>query len=129
VTTQRRGVGALLLGFTLATCGPPADPIRTDVDSVQQRTLPPGGRLVVPAVLTRRTQSVQASWRLETEMSWRQYAPWVESQLREFRVAERADGRLRLSRQLAGDLYVVELVAAPGSAPLTVEASFVATPF
>jgi hypothetical protein len=62
-------------------------------------------------------------------MRWRHYAPWVETQLHEFRVAERARGRLRLSRQLAGDLYVLELVAAPGSDPLTVEASFVATPF
>jgi hypothetical protein len=62
-------------------------------------------------------------------MAWSEYTPWVVTQLREFRVARRGHGRLRLSRQLEGDLYVVELVAAPGSGTLTVVASFVATPF
>jgi len=62
-------------------------------------------------------------------MSWSDYGPWVEEQLPEFRVIERQDGRIRLSRHLEGDLYVLELVAGTGSDGLTVDASFMATPF
>jgi hypothetical protein len=62
-------------------------------------------------------------------MSWGEYGAWVEAQLPAFRVAERGPGRMRLSRHLEGDLYVLELVASAGSDGLTVAASFMATPF
>jgi len=129
VTPHARRVGLVLAGLALAGCGRPVHPVRADAASVRARTVPPGGRLGAVTPYAHGPQSAQASWSVETEMSWSDYGPWVEEQLPEFRVIERQDGRIRLSRHLEGDLYVLELVAGTGSDGLTVDASFMATPF
>ena len=113
----------------LGACGAPLARVRADAEAVRERTVPPGGWLAAASPLRRDGHSARASWRVETELAWSAYAPWVEQQLGEFRVAERGRGLLRLSRQLEGDLYVLALVARPGSRGLTVEASFEALPF
>lgn len=129
VTTCPVGVALVLVGLVLAGCGRSVPPIHADAESVRELTVPPGGRLGASTPLTSGPQSARASWRVETQMEWSEYASWVEASLHEFRVAQRSPLRLRLSRQLQGDLYMVELAAVRGASGLTVEVSFVATPF
>ena len=105
------------------------DPIATDVESARDRTVPSGGHIVRSYSLRRDGHSARASWEIETQLAWSTYVEWVEPRLGEYGLAERGRDRLRFTRQLEGDVYTLLLIAKPGAARQTIEASFEATPF
>lgn len=129
MTSARHRLAFAVFGFALAACGKPPDPVATDVEATRDRTVPPGARIVTFYPLRRDDHSARASWEIETEMSWSDYTARVEQRLGEYRLAEKGRDRLRLSRQMDGDVYVLVLVAKPDSKSLRIEASFEARPF
>jgi hypothetical protein len=117
------------LALALAGCAQRQDPIAADAESARERTVPSGGRVVRASPLRRETHSARASWEIETGMAWNAYAAWVQGRLGDYRLVERGPDRLRLTRALAGDVYVLVLVAKPGSRSSTIEVSFEAAAF
>ena len=114
--------------FGLVWCGKEPDPIRRDIQSVKDRSVPPGDRLIPSYGPRREGRILRASWEIETEMAWSAYAAWVVAQLPEFQVRGSDGDGLRMSRPLEGDVYTLTFRRKPADQGL-VEVTFVAQPF
>jgi hypothetical protein len=120
-------VGLAVLG--LVCCAKEPDPIGRDVQSIKDRSVPPGGRLIPSYGPGRGGQVFRASWEIEADIAWSAYAAWLVAQLPEFRVRADDGEALSLSRPLEGDVYILTLRRKPAEKGLLVEATFESRPF
>lgn len=120
---------ALLVAvLTLAACTRQPDPVKADVQSVKDRTVPRNGRLI-PGDSPRHDQAIRVTWDIEAEMSWNDYAAWVETRLPEFRRVSGDAEALRFSRALEGDAYSVTVERSTRKGSVLAHVSFEARPF
>lgn len=124
----RRAVAVGLAVLGLACCAKEPDPIGRAVQSVKDRSVPPGGRLIPSYGPGREGQVFRASWEIDTDMTWSAYATWVVAQLPEFQVRANDVDSLRMSRPLEGDVYTLTLRRKPAQKSV-IEATFEARPF
>lgn len=129
ISGRRTVLAAVLVCLSGTACSPGPDPIGLEVRSLEERTVPVGGRLASAYPLERDGKTARASWQIETRMAWDQYAPWVEARLPDYRVVRREGMSLWLARSLTGDTCQLVLTFKPAGAAATIEASFEARPF
>ena len=119
----------VLAAIIICACGSP-NPVEQDIRSVQERTIPAGGRLTAAYSAQREGTSLRATWEIETDMSWEAYSRWIAPRLADFQQRASPDGTLRFARILEGDSYsVVFKRKGQESERLAIQASFEASPF
>jgi hypothetical protein len=119
-------MGLAVLG--VVSCLKLPDPIERDIQSVKDRSVPPGGRLIPSYGRGREGQVLRAAWEIETDMTWNAYAAWVVAQLPEFQVRANDAVSLRLSRPLEGDVYMLTFRRKPAGQSRQIEVAFEARP-
>lgn len=108
----------------LPSCTPKFDSdmsLQQEAKELQQRTLPPGSRLVNQHPLTLQGLGASASWEIESDYGPDAYKSWVTSRLRpDYRVGETANSGLRFSKYAHGDEETLSLETASSSGTLHV---------
>ena len=122
------GLPVLAAVLALAACTREPNRVETDVQSIKDRTVPRSGRLI-PGGSRRDAQKLRVSWDVEAEVSWSDYAAWVETRLPEYRLVSRDADTLCFGRTLEGDAYSVTFKRSPRQGLLLVQVSFWAVPF
>lgn len=109
---------------TLPSCTPKIysdDYLQQEVNEVQQRTLPPGSRLVNQRPLTFQALEASASWEVESDDGPDAYKSWVTSRLRpDFQVHATANSGLRFSKYAHGDVETLSVEMVPSTGTLHV---------
>ena len=130
--------GALLLGVSLSLCpglaggcGSSANgSVEHEIQEIRRITLPADAKNHVSGPIERGSWAVEARWRFETEMSWREYVTWIENRLPEgFELRAKDERSARFLRQLAGDVHQLEVLATGQPPRLLVAIDFRATAF
>lgn len=85
-----RALGWLLLVGLLTCRSDPDATFRAEVGDLQARTVPPDGRLLAESPIARDAWSVEATWEVETAMSWDDYGA-ARPRLRRGAAAGRAE--------------------------------------
>jgi hypothetical protein len=115
---------ALSVWIALPSCAPKIDSdtyLQEEVSQVQQRTLPPGSRLVNQHPLTLQELGAYASWELDSNYAPDAYIRWLTSGLRpDFQVCATANSRLQFSKYVHGDEETLSLETASYSGTLRV---------
>jgi hypothetical protein len=117
----RRAMIGGLAALVLIDCGQ-HDLLRAEVQAAKDRTVADRGSLTNPTQLQRDGQSVTAAWEIETSLGWDAYAEGVVGRFGDYRVSERRDGALALTKQLPGDVLTVVLTRRQPSAGRTIVA-------
>jgi len=110
--------------ITLPSCTPKFNSdmsLQQEANELQQRTLPPGSRLVNENRLTRQTWGASARWEFESNYGGDAYNRWVTSRLRpDFQGRETANSGLRFSKYAHGDVETLSVDTALSSGALHV---------
>jgi hypothetical protein len=110
--------------ITLPSCAPKFNSDRSlqqEANELQQRTLPPGSRLVNEDRLTRQNWGASARWEFESNYGADAYNRWVTSRLRpDFQARETANSVLRFSKYAHGDVEALSVETALSSGALHV---------
>jgi hypothetical protein len=100
------------------------------VFKLQERTLPPGAKILNLTGPTEDEWGQKARWELETEMTWQTYKTWVSRELlREgFRADSVQESGLILRKPLPGDALTLNVEKLSNSPRLHVRVTFTALP-
>jgi len=113
--------------MTLPSCTPKFNAdmsLQQVANELQQRTLPPGSRLVNQRPFTVQVWGASASWELESDDGPDAYKSWVTRRLRpDFQVRETANSHLRFSKDAHGDVETLslEMVSSTGTLHVAVK--------
>jgi hypothetical protein len=117
---------ALVLAFA---CGASRDDgLSQEAHDLQARTVPPGGTLIASSSLRRDGWAAEATWEIETAMSWEDYTSWVGSQPLRFTGMIMNVSTLRFKRSLADDTYLLHIEAVSVGPPLRLRVVFQSFP-
>jgi hypothetical protein len=119
------GLLSLLLLFN--ACAREVDPdaaLKARLAELQERTLPPGSRIVNSSGLIRSQFSVAASWELETGWDWQKYSEWIRSQLVGFEVIRTDGGEIVFSQPVGGDTESITVKAVSTSQKSRIQVRF-----
>jgi hypothetical protein len=117
----RRAMFGGLAALVLVDCGE-HDPLRAELQAAKDRTVAGRGSLTNLTQLQRDAQSITAAWEIETGLGWEAYAEAVVGRFSDYRVSERRDGFLALTKQLPGDVLTVVLTRRQANAGRTMVA-------
>jgi hypothetical protein len=91
---------------------------------LQARTVPPRGTLIATSPLRRDSWTAEATWDIEMEMRWEDYAHWVRAQPRGYSAGSVNGSALRFTKAVADDMYIVRIEAASVGPPLRLRVVF-----
>jgi hypothetical protein len=95
-----------------AACGGAADPF---VRGILDRTTPDGGRVTDYSGVIRNSAGIEASWTVETDMTWDRYAQWVTARLSPgLESVGRGATSRAFRKSLNADTYMIFLENVPG---------------
>jgi hypothetical protein len=117
----RRALIGALAALLLADCRE-HEPLRAEVQAAKDRTVLGSGSLTNLAQPKRDGESISAAWEIETGLGWDAYAEGIEARFGDYRVSERRDGFVALTKQLPGDVLTVALTHRQTSAGRTIVA-------
>ena len=101
-----------------AACGSTADPV---VTGLIDRTKPDGGRVTEYFGLNRTSAGIDASWLVETDMTWDHYAQWIRGRLSPgFESVGGGPNSLTFRKALDADSYTIVFESMPGQNPMRV---------
>jgi hypothetical protein len=100
------------------------DELSHEVHDLQARTVPPRATLIAASGLSRDGWTAEATWEIETEMRWEEYAQWVRSQPLGFSGVTVNAWELRFTRSRADDMYVLHIEAVSLGPPLRLRVVF-----
>lgn len=123
----------VVLGAVVVLClGTPAcgdSAVETQYQRVVERTTPPHQTVPRDATLVRRDVALEATWDIQTDLNWEQYAEWVAQRLSGEYAATRIESRtMAFSKYVDGDRYAVTITATNNEVPLLLRLRFRATP-
>jgi len=70
-------VGVLLITVGAVGCSSQPSAFADRVNAAQQATIPPGGELLQPPVLSSDSTKSTAHWTVSTQMDWTSYVSWL----------------------------------------------------
>ena len=112
-------VSVFVAWMTLPSCTREFNPdisLQREVKELQERTLPPGSRLVNQHPLTLQGLGASASWEIESDYSPDACKRWVTGRLQpDFQVHETANSGLRFNKFAHGDEEALSLETASSS--------------
>lgn len=116
----------LTAGLLLAVaCGASRDDGSSqEVYDLQARTVPPRATLIAGSGLSRDSWKVEATWEIETDLRWEEYAQWVRSQPLGFSGVTGNASELRFTKSRADDMYVLHIEAVSLGPPLRLRVVF-----
>jgi hypothetical protein len=118
-------VVVLSLGTT--ACGDSA--VETQYQHVVERTTPPHQTVPRDVTLVRRDVALEATWDIQTDLNWEQYAEWVAQRLSGEYAATRIESRtMAFSKDVGGDRYAVTITATNSEPPLVLRLQLRLTP-
>lgn len=129
ISLATRPLIAVLLALGLEGCAQP-NPIAAELQAAKKLSVPWGASVTNASPTRREGERIRATWDVETGVSWEAYRQLVTSRFEDYRVVERGEEGLSLTRRLARDS--VSIALARGRATdgrLIVSAAFEATPF
>src|ERR1035437_9244229 len=117
----------VLLSVGTTACGSSA--VEAQWQHVVERTTPPHQTGPRDVTLDRRDLALEATWEMQTELNWEQYAGWVAQRLSgEYTVTPIEPRTAVLSKYVDGDRYAVTITAMNTEQPLLVRLQFRVTP-
>ena len=109
----------------VVACGAPRDDsLAQEVHVLQARTVPPRATLIAASGLSRDGWTAEATWEIETEMRWDDYAQWVRSQPLGFSGVTANGSALRFTKSGADDMYVLHIEPVSLGPPLRLRVVF-----
>jgi hypothetical protein len=121
---------SLCPGFAICCGSSTNERVEHEIQEIHRITLPADAKDHVSDPIERSSWAVEARWRFETEMSWPEYATWMESRLPEgFELRAKDERSARFRRQLPGDVHQLEVLASGEPPMLLVVIDFRATAF
>jgi hypothetical protein len=116
---------SLSVGAT--ACGGSA--VEAQWQHVVERTTPPHQTVPRDVTLDRRGMALEATWEMQTDLTWEQYAAWVAQRLSgEYSATPIEPRTVVLSKYVDGDRYAVTITAMSNEQPLLVRLQFRVTP-
>jgi hypothetical protein len=117
----------VLLCVGTTACGSSA--VVAQWQHVVERTTPPHQTVPRNVTLDRRDLALGATWEMQTELNWEQYAAWVAQRLSGEYTATSIEPRtVVLSKYVDGDRYAVTITAMSTEQPLLVRLQFRVAP-
>ena len=116
----------VLLSVGTTACGGSA--VEAQYQHVVERTTTPHQPVPRDVTLVRRDVALEATWEMQTDLNWEQYA-WVAQRLSGEYTATPIERRtVVLSKYVDGDRYAVTITATSNEHPLLVRLQFRVTP-
>jgi hypothetical protein len=117
----------VLLSVGATACGGSA--VEAQWQHVVERTTPPHQTVPRDVTLDRRGMALEATWEMQTDLTWEQYAAWVAQRLAGEYAATPIEPRtVVLSKYVDGDRYAVTITAMSNEQPLLVRLQLRVTP-
>jgi hypothetical protein len=107
-----------------AACGVQGGGFSQEAHDLQARTVPPRGTLIAASPLRRDSWTAEATWEIETEMRWEDYAQWVRAQPLGYNAGSVNGSALRFTKAVADDMYILRIEAASVGPPLRLRVVF-----
>lgn len=115
-------VAAIAL-LVLVSCDGDAE-LRQAARRAMERTTPGAESQYAPSV-NRAGLAAEATWELQTDMSWKEYGDWLTDRLSpQYERRPTADGSLVFHRALAGDTHTIRLNIVSAGPPLRIRGTF-----
>jgi hypothetical protein len=110
--------------FACQATDPPAAALSRQVRALAEETAPSGGAMtIVPGHAP--GGAAEATWIVQTPMSWKDYTFWLERRLHgRYRTIAAEHDALVFSRPLSGDLYTLRASVTSHGPPLRVRFEF-----
>ena len=117
----------VLLSVGTTACGSSA--VEAQWQHVVERTTPPHQTVPRDVTLDRHNMALEATWEMQTDLTWEEYAAWVALRLSGEYTATPIEPRaVVLSKYVDGDRYAVTIRAMSNQQPLLVRLQFRVTP-
>ena len=113
----------VLLSVGTTACGGSA--VEAQYQHVVERTTTPHQPVLRDVTLVRLDVALEATWEMQTDLNWEQYAAWVAQRLSGEYTATPIERRtVVLSKYVDGDRYAVTITATSNEHPLLVRLQF-----
>ena len=100
----------VLLSVGTTACG--ASTIEIQYQHALERTAPPRQAVPRDVILVRRDVALEATWGMQTDLTWEQYAAWVAQRLAGEYTQRPVESRTMVfNKYVDGDSYAVTIVA------------------
>ncbi len=123
---QRAIIILFLWGF--AGCREP-DPLKREILSLQERTMPPGAKVVEKTNVVRNGTTASSKWEYETDWDWEEYSTWVSNNLApDYEAMMGGKTNLQFRRRLSGDVFTLQIESGMSNTVQRIRVEFRASP-
>lgn len=125
---KHAAIALAILVASTSGCTEHPEPMRQDLDRIEQLVVPEGATHLVSSGMERKNSTVSASWEFETTLSWPEYLKRIEALLQKEGFARRgqADHPVDFLKPLPGGACTVRAERQRAGSPLAVRITFLA---